>query len=74
MNEQRLTEFGEQALEYAHANYIAGSDPHQWNVLYRKKFAELIVRECMELNSGEMGFPAWQDLARIYREHFGIEE
>jgi len=34
----------------------------------------LIVRECMELNSGEMGFPAWQDLARIYREHFGIEE
>ena len=46
MNEQRLTEFGEQALEYAHANYIAGTDPHQWNVLYRKKFAELIVDEC----------------------------
>ena len=72
MNEQRLTEFGEQALEYAHANYIAGSDPHQWNVLYRKKFAELIVKECIawvEDNNGHDG-PSISEM----KEHFGVEE
>ena len=75
MNEQRLTEFGEQALEYAHANYIAGSDPHQWNVLYRKKFAELIIREC-----GVALSPMLRDMVSrgqafdLIKQHFGIEE
>ena len=72
MNEQRLTEFGEQALEYAHANYIAGSDPHQWNVLYRKKFAELIVRECCDvLYDNELG---GYQVNYVLKEHFGVEE
>ena len=85
MNEQRLTEFGEQALEYAHANYIAGSDPHQWNVLYRKKFAELIVRECITTIAndtanwqGDEGTMAYyqgvQDAVKSIRKHFGVEE
>ena len=72
MNEQRLTEFGEQALEYAHANYIAGSDPHQWNVLYRKKFAELIVRECAEV-AGCNGHVSGFALGDLIKEHFGVK-
>ena len=71
MNEQRLTEFGEQALEYAHANYIAGSDPHQWNVLYRKKFAELIVRECVSV-ADEVSMDDTIGYALL--EHFGVKE
>jgi len=79
MNEQRLTEFGEQALEYAHANYIAGSDPHQWNVLYRKKFAELIVKECIQVvddtitENQEMNIGLVMASAKIV-SHFGVEE
>ena len=71
MNEQRLTEFGEQALEYAHANYIAGSDTHQWNVLYRKKFAELIVRECVSV-ADEVSMDDTIGYALL--EHFGVKE
>ena len=78
MNEQRLTEFGEQALEYAHANYIAGSDPHQWNVLYRKKFAELIVDECClklldmdEKTKGNHNY--YKHAALEVKKHFGVE-
>ena len=74
MNEQRLTEFGEQALEYAHANYIAGSDPHQWNVLYRKKFAELIVRECIDVVDVGGEFVSRPKMVERMKQHFGVEE
>ena len=67
MNE-RIKQLAEQAGFHS---YIT---THKDDVAMFEKFAELIVRECMELNSGEMGFPAWQDLTRIYREHFGVEE
>ena len=47
MNE-RLKEFSEQAVDYAHATYNAGSNPHLWNEIYRKKFAELMLVEFTE--------------------------
>jgi hypothetical protein len=37
------------------------------------KFAELIVRECMKLNSKELSITAIERLLPMYREHFGIE-
>jgi len=38
------------------------------------KFAELIVRECMKLNSKELSITAIERLLPMYREHFGVEE
>jgi len=39
-----------------------------------KKFAELIVRECMKLNSKELSITAIERLLPLYREHFGVEK
>ena len=38
-----------------------------------EKFAELIVRECMEINKQELAFNAFERLMNKYKEHFGIE-
>ena len=40
----------------------------------REKFAELIVRECMKLNSKELSITAIERLLPLYREHFGVGE
>jgi len=38
------------------------------------KFAELIVKECMKLNSKELSITAIERLLPLYREHFGVEQ
>ena len=40
----------------------------------REKFAELIVKECMKLNSKELSITAIERLLPLYAEHFGVEE
>ena len=45
----------------------------EFNRLYRNKFAELIVRECMKLNSKELSITAIERLLPVYAEHFGVE-
>ena len=37
------------------------------------KFAELIVAECMRLNSKELSITAIERLLPVYAEHFGVE-
>jgi hypothetical protein len=37
-----------------------------------QKFAELIIKECLELNAGELTYPRWLDLKEIYKEHLGV--
>ena len=37
------------------------------------KFAELIVKECMRLNSKELSITAIERLLPVYEEHFGVE-
>ena len=39
-----------------------------------ENFAELIVRECMEINKQELAFNAFERLMNKYKEHFGVEE
>ena len=39
-----------------------------------EKFAELIVKECMEINKQELSFIAFETLMDRYNEHFGVEE
>ncbi len=38
-----------------------------------EKFAELIVRECIELNRQELSFSAFARMLDKYSEHFGVE-
>ena len=38
------------------------------------KFAQLIVKECMKLNSKELSITAIERLLPLYAEHFGVEE
>jgi hypothetical protein len=40
----------------------------------KEKFAELIVRECIELNRQELAFNAFERMLNKYQEHFGVEE
>ena len=37
-------------------------------------FTELIVQECMKLNSKELSITAIERLLPLYKEHFGVEE
>lgn len=36
--------------------------------------AELIVKECIEINNQELSFNAFEKLLNRYQEHFGLEE
>jgi len=39
-----------------------------------ERFALLIVKECLKLNSKELSITAIERLLPLYREHFGVEE
>ena len=45
-----------------------------WDNVPLAKFAELIVRECMKLNSKELSITAIERLLPLYAEHFGVKE
>ena len=40
----------------------------------QNRTAELIVQECMRLNSKELSITAIERLLPLYKEHFGVEE
>ena len=73
MNE-RIRELAEQAEIYAGELIDEGADYDQYPRYYTEKFAELIVRECMKLNSKELSITAIERLLPLYKEHFGVEE
>ena len=75
MNE-RYTELAEQAWEYVQG---CGRYDKTWTTLFNEKFAELIVRECVDVlidvlpsivpESKDGIHPAWH-----IKDHFGVEE
>jgi hypothetical protein len=55
----------------------AGFNPYNYqgsNSALFEKFAELIIRECVELNRQELSFSAFARMLDKYEDHFGIEE
>lgn len=40
---------------------------------FADRFAELIVRECIELNRQELSFSAFARMLDKYNDHFGVE-
>jgi len=70
MNE-RIKELADQAWQYADNNSRDGDRTHGW--LYRDKFAELIVQECMNITSQCSGKIHPDDLNDLLKSHFGVE-
>ena len=54
--------------------YPEQGSPVSVSVTTLEKFAELIVKECMKLNSKELSITAIERLLPLYKEHFGVEE
>ena len=85
MNEQRIRELSEQASTHAEETvhyYMGQFDGLTWEAKILKardlKFAELIVRECLDIvNRKEYSYheadPLWET-AQLIKEHFGVEE
>ena len=79
MNE-RIQELAEQARQYAIEKIKNSQDPAEWSTaVFEQKFAELIVRECVQVCNdvdaeyeGEDVLATW--CARAIEEHFGVEE
>ena len=73
MNE-RIKELEDQASQYASRET---TDLDEWEFIFRKKFAELIVRECAKVLLKWKGepFPFDEDLAAsLIKEHFGVKK
>lgn len=69
MNE-RIKLLTKQATSYIEPTSNSGEG---W-IFDKEKFAELIVAECMQLNSKELSITALERLHPLYDEHFGVEE
>ena len=75
MNE-RIQQLAAHAKAYANqcTKDIDGDVSWHWMEYYTEKFAELIVKECMKLNSKELSITAIERLLPLYKEHYGVEE
>ena len=73
MNE-RIRQLIEQATDTIEIVNPDTGITHYREFFDKEKFAELIVRECMKLNSKELSITAIERLLPLYEEHFGVEE
>jgi phage pi2 protein 07 len=79
MNEQ-IGKLAEQAEEWVCKNYPdAMDDNDEFHAQTMSKFAELIVRECLNIvepmeDSGDEWCVALKGAAQEIKEHFGVEE
>ena len=75
MNE-RIKQLAAHAKAYANqcTKDIDGDVSWHWMEYYTEKFANLIVTECIKLNSKELSITAIERLLPLYKEHFGVEE
>jgi len=78
MNE-RIQQLAEQAEKYADDNF---KGEHFWTQAYESKFAELIVRDCMDVVDGytkprtfDTHYDAVEQIEALFGiKHFGVEE
>jgi hypothetical protein len=74
MNE-RIQQLAEQADEYTDNKIQQPGEYHpDWHDIRDQKFAELIMKECIELNRQELSFSAFTRMLDKYNEHFGVKE
>ena len=65
----RIKILAEQARKHFPKTEMSG----EFWVFDEEKFAQLIVQECMKLNSKELSITAIERLLPLYAEHFGVE-
>jgi hypothetical protein len=71
----------QELLKQARLDVILNEHAHEYGNGYMEntpypeieKFAELIVRECIELNRQELAFNAFERMLNKYKDHFGVE-
>ena len=70
-----------QLAEQANIDFFNSTDPEFFGRVYceawteqQQKFAELIIKECIELNKQELAFNAFERMLNRYKGHFGVEE
>jgi len=69
MNE-RIRELSKKAVDYANA-----CEAEAWDGAYERKFAELIVKECVELVlDSSVEYATRPQIAEELKQHFGVEE
>ena len=80
MNEQRIRELAEQASTHAEETvhyYMGQFDGLTWQAKILKardlKFAELLVRECIDIVGAGGEFASRPKLVEKLQEHFGVE-
>lgn len=69
MNE-RIRQLEDQASLYASRQT---TDPDEWEFIFRKKFAELIVSECLDIVDIEVPGMIGVHAMKKISEHFGVE-
>ena len=45
-----------------------------WEQARYERFAELLIKNCIEINKQELAFNAFEKLLNRYNEHFGVKE
>jgi hypothetical protein len=68
---KRIRELSKEAGLVADATYAKAPDAI-WLKEYNKKFAELIVKECVEIANENDG--TWHGSGVAIKKHFGVEE
>jgi len=80
---KRIRELARQAKKHALDAMIKITDKEQalkvYSESYDTKFAELIVRECIDIAQDRANFPGYppndvNDIIDEIKEHFGVEE
>ena len=77
MNE-RIRELSNQAVKAADAEYEfkwQSKDPslEPWEFIFRRTFAELIVKECIAMSTGQNQYKLGFQLAKDFSNHFGVK-
>ena len=50
-----------------------GAKRHIWEAAL-EKYAELIIKDCIDINKQELSFAAFERLMNQYQDHFAVEE
>ena len=73
MNKQ-IKLLAEQARQYANSMYPSGLDIPKWGPAYHEKFAELVVKECVQIcEQGTATQTTSSGAASMIKQHFGVE-
>ena len=71
---QRIRELAEQARQYANSMYPSGLDIPKWGPAYHEKFAELVVKECVQIcEQGTATQTTSSGAASMIKQHFGVK-